>query len=181
MAAGEFKAKCLQVMDQVHSTRTPVVITKRGKPIAKLVPAEQSRSSAFDSLKEKLEILGDIVSAVVPLDDRGSSEVILRDTHVLVWMVSDSSRLARDAARELRRAEQKGELAIASITLWELALLHHQGRLRTSGSIVSAIRAILEKSRVQVIEVTPEIAALTTTFPEHYPKDPVDRLTGATA
>ena len=69
MAAGEFKAKCLQVMDQVCSTRTPVVITKRGKPIAKLVPVEDSRSSAFDSLKGKIEILGDIVSPVVPLED----------------------------------------------------------------------------------------------------------------
>lgn len=107
--------------------------------------------------------------------------MILLDTHVLVWMVSDSRRLSRDAARELRRAEQNGELAIASITLWELALLYHHGRLRTSGSIESAIREMLQKSRVQVIEVTPEIAALTTTFPEHYPKDPGDRLIGATA
>jgi PIN domain nuclease of toxin-antitoxin system len=107
--------------------------------------------------------------------------VILLDTHVLVWMVSDSSRLSRTAARELRKAEQNGELAIASITLWELALLYHYGRLRTSGSIESAIRTILEKTQVQVIEVTPEIAALTTTFPESYPKDPGDRLIGATA
>ena len=107
--------------------------------------------------------------------------MILLDTHVLVWMVSDSSRLSREAARELRKAEQNGELAIASITLWELALLYYHGRLRTSGSIESAIREMLEKSRVKVVEVTPEIAALTTTFPEHYPKDPGDRLIGATA
>lgn len=105
----------------------------------------------------------------------------LLDTHVLIWMVSDSSRLSRAAARELRKAEQNGELAIASITLWELASLYHHGRLRTSGTIESAIREILEKSQVQVIEVTPEIAALTTTFPETYPKDPGDRLIGATA
>lgn len=45
----------------------------------------------------------------------------------------------------------------------------------------SSIRIILEKSRVEVIEITPEIAALTTTFPETYPKDPADRLIGATA
>ena len=107
--------------------------------------------------------------------------MILLDTHVLVWMVSDSSRLSRAAARELRKGEQNGELAIASITLWELALLYQGGRLRTSGSIESAIRTILERSRVEVIEVTPEIAALTTTFPESYPKDPADRLIGATA
>jgi prevent-host-death family protein len=56
-------------MDQVRSTRTPIVITKRGKPIAKLVPAEEYRSTAFDSLKGKIEILGDIVSPVVPPED----------------------------------------------------------------------------------------------------------------
>ena len=107
--------------------------------------------------------------------------MILLDTHVLVWMVSDSSRLSRAAARELRKAEQTGDMAIASITLWELALLYHHGRLSTSGSIESAIRMILEKSRVQVLEVNPEIAALTTTFPDSFPKDPGDRLIGATA
>ena len=107
--------------------------------------------------------------------------MILLDTHVLVWMVSDSTRLSRDAARLLRKAEESGELAIASITLWELALLYYHGRLRTSGTVESAIREMLEKSRAQVIEVTPEIAALTTTFPEHYPKDPGDRIIGATA
>lgn len=96
-------------------------------------------------------------------------------------MVTDSSRLSRDAARELRKAERTGDVAIASITLWELALLHDRGRLRTSGSIESSIRTILEKSRVQVIEVTSEIAALATTFPDSYPKDPGDRIIGATA
>jgi PIN domain nuclease of toxin-antitoxin system len=107
--------------------------------------------------------------------------VILLDTHVLVWMVSDSSRLSPAAAREMRKAERNGELAIASISVWELALLYERGRLRASGTIESSIRAILEKSRVQILELTPEIAALTTTFPESYPKDPGDRLIGATA
>jgi prevent-host-death family protein len=40
MAAGEFKAKCLKVMDRVNKTREPVLITKKGKPVAKLVPAD---------------------------------------------------------------------------------------------------------------------------------------------
>ena len=41
MAAGVFKAKCLAIMDQVLQTGLPVLITKHGKPVAKLVPAEQ--------------------------------------------------------------------------------------------------------------------------------------------
>ena len=56
--AGEFKAKCLQVLDEVQRQRKQVVITKRGKPIAKLVPADESRSEVFDSLRGKIEIVG---------------------------------------------------------------------------------------------------------------------------
>jgi prevent-host-death family protein len=49
--AGEFKARCLQLMDQVQATRQPVVITKRGKPIAKLVPLEEEVPTLFGRLK----------------------------------------------------------------------------------------------------------------------------------
>ncbi len=69
MSAGKFKAQCLRVMDRVQATRVPVLITKRGKPVAKLVPADESRSEVFDSLKGQIEILGDIVSPVVPAED----------------------------------------------------------------------------------------------------------------
>lgn len=69
MPAGEFKARCLQVMDQVRTTRTPVVITKRGKPVAKLVPADEIREPILGRLKGKIEILGDIVGPITPLED----------------------------------------------------------------------------------------------------------------
>ena len=69
MAAGEFKARCLQVMDEVRSTRNPVVITKRGKPVAKLVPADQLSEWVPGRLAGKIEILRDIVSPVVPWED----------------------------------------------------------------------------------------------------------------
>ena len=69
MAAGEFKAHCLQVMEQVRKTRVPIVITKRGKAVAKLIPPDEPASPIFDSLKGKLEILGDIVSPITPLED----------------------------------------------------------------------------------------------------------------
>lgn len=64
----------------------------------------------------------------------------------------------------MRKAERNGEMAIASISLWELALLYERRKLRTSGTIESSIRAVVEKSRVEVLELTPEIAARTTTF-----------------
>jgi prevent-host-death family protein len=69
MQAGHFKARCLKIMDEVRSTREPVTITKNGKPVAKLVPADGPPEEIFGCLKHEIEIVGDILSPVVPLDD----------------------------------------------------------------------------------------------------------------
>ncbi len=69
IAAGEFKAKCLNLMDDVQSTREPLVITKRGKPVAKLVPVESKKDNWIGRLNGKMRIVGDIESPVVPLED----------------------------------------------------------------------------------------------------------------
>jgi prevent-host-death family protein len=69
MPAGQFKARCLKVMDEVRSTREPVVITKKGRPVAKLVPAEAQPEDVFGCMKGEVEIVGDIVSPAVPLED----------------------------------------------------------------------------------------------------------------
>jgi len=69
MRAGEFKARCLKVMDQVQSTREPVTITKRGRPVAKLVPVDRRNDDIFGSLKGVVEIVGDIESPLVPPEE----------------------------------------------------------------------------------------------------------------
>jgi PIN domain nuclease of toxin-antitoxin system len=107
--------------------------------------------------------------------------VILLDTHVLVWMVSSPGKLSRAATREIRKAQREGGCAIASISLWELALLFAKGRLRASGTVEASIREIVNVAGVSVLEITPEIAGLAMVFPEPYPRDPGDRLIGATA
>jgi len=63
MPAAEFKARCLKLMDQVQATGRPIVITKRGRPVAKLVPAEEAKPDReiFGCMKGSIEILGDIV------------------------------------------------------------------------------------------------------------------------
>lgn len=66
VAAGEFKARCLALMEDVRSTREPLVITKRGKPVAKLVPAEEAKDDFFDRLKGVIQIVGDIESPIEP-------------------------------------------------------------------------------------------------------------------
>ncbi len=66
MAAGEFKAHCLAVMEDVRATREPVLITKRGRPVAKLVPADRSADDFIGHLEGVVKIVGDIESPVNP-------------------------------------------------------------------------------------------------------------------
>jgi prevent-host-death family protein len=67
MAAGEFKAKCLAVMAEVNSTGQPVLVTKRGKPLARVLPFQDSApkekpEDIFGCLRHMAAITGDIVS-----------------------------------------------------------------------------------------------------------------------
>ncbi len=64
IAAGEFKTHCLALMEKVRSTREPLLITKRGKPVAKLVPLENAEDNFFDRLKGVIKIVGDIESPI---------------------------------------------------------------------------------------------------------------------
>ncbi len=71
IAAGEFKARCLELMDEVNERRVEYIITKRGKPVAKLVPVQaqgaelaKKRKKGFGALKGSIVILGDIVGPV---------------------------------------------------------------------------------------------------------------------
>lgn len=105
--------------------------------------------------------------------------MILLDTHVVAWAADNPKRLSRDAASAIRRARRGGGLAVSAITVWELALLVSRGRVQVYGSVETSVRTLLEDTTV--IPITPEIAALATQFPDDYPRDPVDRLIGATA
>ncbi len=69
MTASEFKARCLRVMEEVRTRRESVLITKKGRPVARLVPAEKPREDVFGCLKGIVQITGDIESPVVPSSD----------------------------------------------------------------------------------------------------------------
>ena len=70
--AGEFKARCLQIMDEVEETGREVVITKRGRPVAKLVPIGEVRAvELFGCMRGTVSVLGDIVA---PLEEAWEAE-----------------------------------------------------------------------------------------------------------
>jgi prevent-host-death family protein len=69
VSAAEFKANCLRLMDEVAQQRRPIIITKRGRPVAKLVPVEeQGPIDLFGRMAGTIKICGDIIS---PIEDAG--------------------------------------------------------------------------------------------------------------
>jgi PIN domain nuclease of toxin-antitoxin system len=107
--------------------------------------------------------------------------VILLDTHVLVWLMGEPEKLSKAAASAIRKARNSEGLSIADATIWELALLLSRGVLQSGGTVENTVRNLVGRSGVSIKPITPEIAALATQFPNDYPRDPIDRLIGATA
>ncbi len=65
LAAGAFKAKCLAIMDEVQAKKETVVITKHGKPVAKLVPADRDTDDIYNFLAGKGLVTGDIIAPAI--------------------------------------------------------------------------------------------------------------------
>jgi PIN domain nuclease of toxin-antitoxin system len=105
--------------------------------------------------------------------------VILLDSHVLIWAVADSKRLSKAAASAIRRARRGDGLAVSAITAYEVAWQIASGRIQGYGTVETSVLRFLDG--VTMRPITPEIAALATQFPEDYPRDPADRIIGATA
>lgn len=76
VTATEFKAKCLKLVDEVVKTHEPVIITKRGKPVAKLVPMECT--SWFGFMAGTIEITGDIMA---PIEDEDWEACLGEEAH----------------------------------------------------------------------------------------------------
>jgi len=105
--------------------------------------------------------------------------VILLDTHALVWAVADHTRLSSPALAAIRKARREDGVAVSAITLWELAALITRGRIQAYGTVETSLHLLLDGVTVKPISV--EIACLAAQFPKDYPRDPADRLIGATA
>jgi PIN domain nuclease of toxin-antitoxin system len=106
--------------------------------------------------------------------------VILVDTHVVVWLAFDQTRLSKKAKAAINEARQNGEgLAISDITLLELATLSNKGRIRLDISLESFLREV--EARFIVIPISGRACVRVLGLPASYPKDPADRIIGATA
>jgi PIN domain nuclease of toxin-antitoxin system len=102
--------------------------------------------------------------------------LILLDTHVVVWLASGEQSLSASAKMAIQNSQG---LAISAISLWELAMVGHRERIRITLTLESFLREV--EARFNVLPISASICAQAMTLPETYPKDPADRLIGATA
>ena len=106
--------------------------------------------------------------------------MILLDTHVAVWMTTDKRQLSPAAATAIRDESRAGKgVAIASSTLWEIAMMSAKNQVRLPGTLGDYLSYV--ESVFVVLPITGAIAERSTLFTGRFPGDPTDRLIGATA
>jgi PIN domain nuclease of toxin-antitoxin system len=106
--------------------------------------------------------------------------VILVDTHVVVWLAFDQDQISRKARAAIDNARRSGDgLAVSDITLLELATLASKGRIQLNISLESFLREV--EARFVVLPISGRACVRAIGLPAAYPKDPADRIIGATA
>ena len=106
--------------------------------------------------------------------------MILVDTHVVVWLAFDPSRLSRKARAAIEDARKNGDgLAISDITLLELTTLASKGRIHLDISLESFLQEV--ETRFVVLPITGRACVRAVGLPAAYPQDLADRMIGGTA
>mgnify|MGYP003374771085 CR=1 FL=1 len=106
---------------------------------------------------------------------------VLLDTHVLVWLLSGSSRLGAQARAFLQQAVQDHPLFVSAITPWEIAMLVSKGRLALDRDIGQWVEAALALPGIRLAPLSPAVAVASTRLPGALHADPADRIIAATA
>jgi PIN domain nuclease of toxin-antitoxin system len=110
----------------------------------------------------------------------GRSVLILLDTHVVVWLAFEETRISRKAQAVIAETRQTGTgLAISDFTLYELSLLFRKKQFLLDMSPESFLNEV--ENHFVVLPITGRICLTALSLPVGYPKDPADRIIGATA
>jgi PIN domain nuclease of toxin-antitoxin system len=108
--------------------------------------------------------------------------VIVIDTHILIWWVSEDSKLSAKAKKAIdSEIASDGEIFVSSITVWEIAMLVEKGRLTLSMDIDSWVGLASDIKHLRFIPVDNKVAIESTRLPDEFHKDPADRLIVALA
>jgi PIN domain nuclease of toxin-antitoxin system len=106
--------------------------------------------------------------------------MILLDTHIWIWWVHGDNRLTKEYA-ELLQLHEKSGLGVSVISCWEVAKLVENQRLELPCSVTEWITQALAYPKIQLLNLTPQIAIESTQLPQPFHRDPADQIIVATA
>ena len=111
----------------------------------------------------------------------GSSEVIVLDTHALIWWVNDPALLSVSAREAIDRAVRSKEVRVSCISSWEIALLVERGRLRLALDVRDWLYRCEALPFLNFVPVDNAIAVASVRLADFPHADPADRIIAATA
>jgi PIN domain nuclease of toxin-antitoxin system len=111
----------------------------------------------------------------------GGYEMIVVDTHIIIWNALKPEMLSGKAEKAISAANNSDGIIFCGISLWEIAMLMHKGRLSIDIEYTEFIQLILESNKYVFRGITPEIAWLSTDLFSDNNKDPADRIIAATS
>ena len=106
---------------------------------------------------------------------------VLLDTHVWVWWLAGSHRLARREIEALDVLASRGELRLAAISLWEVQMAHAKSRFVPETGFEPWLRAAAAPATIQILPLDVQVAIALNDLPARLHNDPADRLIVATA
>ena len=108
--------------------------------------------------------------------------MIVLDTHVLFWWLSETKgELTRKAREAIAAEETDGEILVSSMTAWEIAQLLAARRLTLSVGIADWLAAAADIDAVRFVPLDNTIAVASINLPGTLHRDPADRIIAATA
>lgn len=103
--------------------------------------------------------------------------MILLDTHAWLWWTSESPKLSQPAKQSIENAT---DLGISILSCWEIAMLISKGRIALTLDVNAWIDLALQRPKIRLVQIDPEIVVLSTRLPGNFHADPVDRMLAAT-
>lgn len=108
--------------------------------------------------------------------------MIVLDTHALVWWVSDPRQMPARARRLVQDAvDRSQQIAVSSISMWEIALLVERGRLELAIDAETWLTAVQSLAFLTYVPVDNALAIRAVNLPDFPNRDPADRFIVATA
>lgn len=110
-----------------------------------------------------------------------STEMIVTDTHIIIWDALKPESLSRKAREAIRTANEMDGIIFCEISLWEIAMLIQKNRIKINASYLEFINLIKSSNNFIFKGISPEIAELSANLSEEINPDPADRIICATS